>query len=170
MRMRRPWSYLRTVLLVASLTLAAFGQQSPDIASRADIIFRGEVLGVTVDPGHAPGEVAFTRITVRVDDAVRGVSNGQMLTIRQWQVGADEYRVGESLVLFLHRSSDLGLSSPVGGRGGHRRPEEVPSDLLATLHSAQSEASVTPIDPPRQPAARKRLRKLPPRLQPLHEN
>ena len=124
------------IVMLAAATLAAQQKprELPEIDSHAAVIFRGEVVAVQVIAPHSADELAETRVTLRVEDGVRGVENGQMLTIRQWNAAADEYRIGESLVLFLHApSAQLGLTSPVGGRTGHRRVDEVSPQQLDAL-------------------------------------
>ena len=127
-----------TIIAVAGMASA---QQPPqtltDLANRARVIFRGQVVAVRFDAPHSPGEIASTLVTFRVRDGIRGATTGATLTIRQWNAAPDEYRVGEELVLFLHApSNELGLTSPVGGRAGHRRVEEVPDAVLEGLRSA----------------------------------
>ena len=73
------------------------------------------------------------------------------MTIRQWNVAPEEYRVGEVLLLFLHKPSELGFTSPVGGNAGHRRMEEVPADLLNSLHTERSATAETSANPPQRP-------------------
>jgi hypothetical protein len=66
-------------------------------------------------------EVATVQITFRVDQAIRGVSSRQVLTIREWAGlwdSVDRYRRGEQVLLFLYQLSRLGLTSPVNGNYG----------------------------------------------------
>ncbi|MGH9523217.1 MAG: hypothetical protein ACRD3E_11870 [Terriglobales bacterium] len=144
--MRRAYVFL--ALLAAGAATAQ--QKKPDlseIAAEAGVIFRGEVVGVAVISPQAPDELCETRVTLRVEDGVRGVASGEVLTIRQWNAAADEYRIGESLVLFLHLpSSQLGLTSPVGGRAGHRRVDEVSPQFLDALR-APGEPRIVPVRP-----------------------
>jgi hypothetical protein len=61
------------------------------------------------------------RITFRVEEAIRGVQAGQMLTIREWAGlwdAGDRYRTGERLMLFIYPPSHLGLTSTVAGSQG----------------------------------------------------
>ena len=61
------------------------------------------------------------QITFRVEQAIRGVRNGQVLAIREWAGlwnSGDRYRPGERLLLFLYKPSKFGLTSPVGGPMG----------------------------------------------------
>ena len=81
-------------------------------------IFDGTVLSVEPVAETDPGSVATVQITFRVDQAIRGVRNGQVLAIREWAglwMSGDRYRPGERLLLFLYRPSKLGLTSLVGG-------------------------------------------------------
>ena len=56
-----------------------------------------------------------------VDEAIRGVRQGQVVQVHEWsglwQTG-ERYRVGERVLLFLYPQSKLGLTSPVGGTVG----------------------------------------------------
>ena len=147
------------VAIFAALTTCAAQQQNfpdiPEIATHAGIIFRGTVLAVVTETPRAPGEVAAKRVTFRVEEGIRGAAAGETLTIRQWNATADEYRVGEALLLFLYApSNELGLTSPVGGRAGHRRVEEVSADVLNSLRTPRSLTATAPSSPdvPRRPA------------------
>jgi hypothetical protein len=83
-------------------------------------IFIGTVLAAEPVTSN-PTELASMRITFRVEQSIRGVRPGQILTIRQWAGswdGGARYRPGEHLLLFLYPPSKLGLTSTVGGRFG----------------------------------------------------
>lgn len=58
-------------------------------------------------------------ITFHVENAIRGVTAGEDLTISQW-IGlwsaGQRYRLGERVLLFLYPRSRLGLTSCVGGQ------------------------------------------------------
>ncbi len=137
------------VVVFICLGCVCVAQQATEIAeigAASAIIVRGTMLAITTEPPRAPGEITTTRITLRVDDGIRGASTGETLTIRQWNVSSDEYRVGETLVLFLHAPSDgLGLTSPVGGRAGHRRVEDVSVEFLNGLRTAPKPATARPV-------------------------
>ena len=87
---------------------------------RAGIIFIGTVSAV--QSGTKYGEIPMTYlISFRVKEGLRGVSNGALLTIREWAGlwgTAERYRVGECVVLFLYPASRDGVTSPVGGERG----------------------------------------------------
>jgi hypothetical protein len=87
----------------------------------AGIIFSGRVtsVGSAVPPsGQYP---VFSTVTFWVDQAVRGASPGQNLTIREWaglRSSGEHYYVGERVFLFLYSPGKLGLTSPVAGGMG----------------------------------------------------
>jgi hypothetical protein len=100
------------------------GHSPPPISSlrlltrNSGYIFDGTVLSVERVAEAEPGTLAAVQITFPVDQAIRGVRNGQVLTIREWAGlwnSGERYRSGERLLLFLYRPSKLGLTSPVGG-------------------------------------------------------
>ncbi len=100
-------------------------------------IFSGTVTRVRPVAPPNFGAVATVEITFRVEEAIRGVETGQMLIVREWAGlwnAGDRYHPGERLLLFLHRSSRLGLTSPVGGRLGRF---EVDSNGQVVLEQAQ---------------------------------
>jgi hypothetical protein len=111
-------------------------------------IFAGRVTSVALAKPARPNEVAMVRITFHVERGIRGVHNGQSLSIREWsglwQAG-ERYRVGEKLLLFLYPASKLGLTSPVGGTLG-RIPFD--SNGEAVLAEAQIEALTGELDMP----------------------
>lgn len=91
------------------------------LTNKAGYIFSGTVLSIERVQPKSQNEVATVRITFRVDQAVRGVSSRQIFTIREWAGlwdSGDRYRKGEQVLLFLYRSSKLGLTSPVNGNFG----------------------------------------------------
>jgi hypothetical protein len=97
----------------------------PQITSIAGIIFSGHVTFV----GRAGSRLsstsgqntASTTITFQVEEALRGTTTGQNLTIHEWAGlwnTKERYRVGERVMLFLYPPSRLGLTSPVAGPMG----------------------------------------------------
>lgn len=101
------------------------------LTQNSGLIFLGRVEKIEIPPPtRASGEPV--RITFKVVDAIRGVRTGEVLVIREWRglwpPGRDRYRRGETWVLFLHKPSRLGLTSPVGGDAG--RIEVMPSQRL----------------------------------------
>jgi len=81
-------------------------------------IFEGKVTGIERVADSLTADVSTVRITFQVEQGIRGVRTGQTLVIREW-VGlweqGERYRLGERVLLFLYRPSQLGLTSPVAG-------------------------------------------------------
>jgi len=91
------------------------------LINKSGYVFAGTVQAVMhISPTEATG-IGSTEITFHVDRAIRGVENGQKLTVREWAGlwrSGEHYRVGERLLLFLYPPSKLGFTSPVGGPSG----------------------------------------------------
>jgi hypothetical protein len=90
------------------------------MARKSGYIFSGTVTGVDPTPPTVNG-VTTIQITLRVEQAVRGVTVGQSLSFREWAGvwnSGERYRIGEHVFLFLYPPSKLGLTSPVGGPMG----------------------------------------------------
>jgi hypothetical protein len=88
----------------------------------AGIIFSGRVTFVGSAIPASGQYPASSTVTFRVDQAVRGTSPGQSLTIREWaglRNSGERYYVGERVFLFLYSPGKLGLTSPVAGGMGH---------------------------------------------------
>ncbi|HEY4661209.1 MAG TPA: hypothetical protein VIG91_06885 [Terriglobales bacterium] len=84
-------------------------------------IFSGTVLRVEHRNSDSSSALATTRITLRVDEAIRNVRRGQTLEINEWAglwQSGERYRPGQRVLLFLYPPSRLGLTSPVGNRAG----------------------------------------------------
>lgn len=131
-------------LLLAAVTASAAEPDYRELALHAGIIFRGSVVAVERVAPAAPGEVPVLRITFRVHEAVRGATAGQLLTVHQWdgEVTGDNFRVGESLALFLYPpSGELGLTSTVAGQQGRVAAENAES-ALAAAREAQVPAEI----------------------------
>jgi hypothetical protein len=91
------------------------------LTKKAGYIFSGTVLSIERVPPKSQNEVATVQITFRVNQAIRGVSSRQILTILEWAGlwdSGDRYRRGEHVLLFLYQPSRLGLTSPVSGDFG----------------------------------------------------
>jgi len=76
-------------------------------------------------------------ITFRVEQAIRGVTPGDDLTISQWMglwSSGQRYRVGDRLLLFLYPPSKLGLTSCVGGPMGRFALDPWGRVLLSAQH------------------------------------
>ena len=93
----------------------------PQIARAAGMIFSGTVTKIERRPATGGQSVETVAITFHVEDAIRGATPGENLTISQW-IGlwsaGQRYRVGERLLLFFYPRSKLKLTSCVGGSMG----------------------------------------------------
>jgi hypothetical protein len=95
----------------------------PNIARAAGMIFSGAVTSIEHRAGRYDGRLEndhpeSVAITFHVENAIRGVTPGEYLTIYQWMgvwSSGQRYRVGEHVLLFLYPPSKLGLTSCVGG-------------------------------------------------------
>ena len=93
----------------------------PPFARAAGTIFSGTVMRIERRPAHTGQPVATVSVTFRVENAIRGATSGNDLTITQWVglwASGQRYRVGEKVMLFLYPNSKLGLTSWVGGSMG----------------------------------------------------
>ncbi len=108
----------------------------PAISRAAGLIFSGTVTRVERRPavGQAIETVA---ITFHIENAIRGATPGQDLTIAQW-IGlwssGQRYRVGERVLLFLYPPSKLGLTSCVAGSIGRFQIDAWGRVLLSAQH------------------------------------
>jgi hypothetical protein len=107
-----------------------------DVPSRpavrsSGLIFAGTAVKVEhLRPTGSPG---ITQITFRVESAIRGVRQGQVIKIREWEglwSSGERYRAGERVLLFLYPNSKLGLTSPVGGALGRYRVDKTGQVLV----------------------------------------
>jgi hypothetical protein len=111
------------VFLVPQFLMTSAAQNSAisnmsRLARDSGYIFDGTVLSVDRRAEVEAGSVATVQVTFRVEQAIRGARNGQVLTIREWAglwSSGNRYRPGERLLMFLYGPSKLGLTSPVGG-------------------------------------------------------
>ena len=88
----------------------------------AGLAFEGTVLRVERELAPNSKTVPTVKISFRVLHAIRGVHDGQILTIHEWAglwVARPRYSAGERLILFLYPPSRLGLTSPVSETAGH---------------------------------------------------
>ena len=127
--MTRIAGLLLAILLLGMLTTPLLGQASftgggdlawERLSKPAGMIFAGTVLRVEQIASSVNGP-ATVRISLRVDDAVRGCDAGQTILLQEWAelwVHGNRYREGQRVLLFLYPPSDAGLSSPVAGEVG----------------------------------------------------
>jgi hypothetical protein len=117
------------------ITPGAFG--FPLIARAAGTIFSGTVRSITRRPATRGQAVETVAITFHIENAIRGVTPGEDLTISQWiglWSGGQRYRVGERVLLFLYPPSKLGLTSCVAGGIGRFAVDPGGRVLLSAQH------------------------------------
>jgi hypothetical protein len=91
------------------------------MARVAGIIFSGRVTSIGHSASFSGKDPPSTTVTFQVEQALRGTSPGQSLTIHEWAGlwnNGERYHVGERVLLLLYSPSKLGLTSPVGGTMG----------------------------------------------------
>jgi hypothetical protein len=135
------------VVALASLSIFATAQQSDQLIAervlgpqwkqlsrRAGMIFAGTVLAAAAQtvttqtaatdravPAAVPAATPAVQLTFRVDQAIAGVEQGQILTIHEWAGAWSMHRPmssGQHILIFLYPLSRLGFTSPVGGALG----------------------------------------------------
>ena len=87
-----------------------------EIARPAGTIFFGTVIGIERRRATSAQSVETVAITFHVENALRGATPGDHLTIVQWiglWTSGQRYRIGERLLIFLYPPSKLGLTSCV---------------------------------------------------------
>jgi hypothetical protein len=109
----------------------------PQFARAAGTIFNGTVTKIERRPATLGQSVETVAVTFHIENAIRGTTPGQNLTITQW-IGlwssGQRYRVGERVLLFLYPNSKLGLTSCVGGALGHFAVDRTGQVLLTAQH------------------------------------
>src|ERR1700693_4367789 len=110
------------------------GPQWKQLSHRAGMIFAGTVLAAAAQtvttqtaatdravPAGIPAATPAVQLTFRVDQAIAGVEQGQILTIHEWAGAWSMHRPmrsGQHILIFLYPLSRLGFTSPVGGSLG----------------------------------------------------
>jgi hypothetical protein len=103
----------------------------------AGTIFSGTVTSIARRPANHGQAVETVAITFHVENAIRGATPGEDLTISQWiglWSGGQRYRVGERVLLFLYPPSKLGLTSCVAGAMGRFTIDARGRILLSAQH------------------------------------
>lgn len=114
-----------------------FGFQQ--MSRAAGTIFSGTVLAIRRQPATRDHAVETVAITFRVENAIRGATPGQNVTISQWMglwSSGQRYRAGERVLLFLYPPSKLGLTSCVAAPLGRFRVDPRGVVLLSAEHLA----------------------------------
>jgi hypothetical protein len=109
----------------------------PVITRAAGTIFSGTVTAIERRPATSTQVVETVAITFHIDNAIRGVTPDENLTISQW-IGlwssGQRYRIGEHVLLFLYPPSKLGLTSCVTGGMGRFSVDARGRVLLSAHH------------------------------------
>ena len=109
----------------------------PQISGAAGMIFSGTVTRIEPRAATNSQPVETISISFHVENAIRGATPGEDLTISQW-IGlwsaGQRYRVGERVLLFLYPRSKLGLTSCVGGQIGRFAIDTQGRVLLSPRH------------------------------------
>jgi hypothetical protein len=115
----------------------------PLLARAAGTIFSGTVTAIRRQPASQSEAIETVAITFRVENAIRGATPGEDLTISQW-IGlwssGQRYRVGEHVLLFLYPPSKLGLTSCVAGSLGRFTIDLRDRVLLSAQHLSAFQA------------------------------
>ena len=109
----------------------------PEFARAAGMIFSGAVIGIERRPASRAQAIETVAITFHVENAIRGATPGENLTITQWiglWFAGQRYRVGERVFLFLYPPSKLGLTSCVGWPVGRFTLDASGRVLLSAQH------------------------------------
>jgi hypothetical protein len=107
------------------------------ISRAAGIIFSGTVTGIERRAARGGNTVETVAIAFRVENAIRGATPGETLTISQWMglwSSGQRYRVGERVLLFLYAPSKLGLTSCVSAPMGRFAIDPRGRVLLSAQH------------------------------------
>jgi len=119
----------------------------------AGLAFEGTVLHVGREPLRNSRSLPTVKISFRVQRAIRGVHDGQVLTIHEWAglwSAGERYWPGERLVLFLYPPSRLGLTSPVSEVAGRFSVSAEGKVRLSKLQEAWFESQEIPGWPVRE--------------------
>jgi hypothetical protein len=114
------------------------GHGLKEIVQASGIIFSGRVTFIGRSGPISRQAPAATTITFQVEQAMRGTTTGQSLTIHEWAGlwnSGERYRIGERVLLFLYPPSKFGLTSPVSGPIG-RFATDVEGRILIGDHHA----------------------------------
>jgi len=142
------------------------GPQWKQLSRRAGMIFAGTVLTAATQtattqtvttqtvttqtaapdravPAAVPGTTPAVQLSFRVDQAIAGVEQGQILTIHEWAGAWSMHRPmlsGQHILIFLYPLSRLGFTGPVGGSLGQIALD--PSGKNVSKHEQKAAAPI----------------------------
>ena len=93
------------------------GPQWKQMSRASGMIFAGKILAIEPLPPSAKRPLALVMVSVRVERAIAGVQQGQVVTFREWASASSLHRSlrsGQRVLLFLYLPGRLGLTSPAG--------------------------------------------------------
>jgi hypothetical protein len=111
----------------------------PQIVRAAGIIFSGTVTAIRRHRATLGQPVESVAITFHVENAIRGATPGNDLSISEWMglwSNGQRYRVGERVLLFLYPPSKLGLTSCVAAPVGRFHIDPLGRVLLSAQQLA----------------------------------
>jgi hypothetical protein len=102
------------------------------LAESAERIFVGtikavETKSVTLTESGRSIEGEVRDVSIAIDEGIKGVAGGQLITVRQLVSASASVAVGEQVMWFLPPPSHLGLSQPLGVFSGDFRIEVTPA-------------------------------------------
>jgi len=107
-----------------------------EIARAAGLIFSGTVTAIEKHPATPSQAVETVAVTFHVENAIRGTTPGDNLTVREW-IGVwsagQRFRKGDHVLVFLYPPSKLGLTSCIGASYGVLRVDAAGRVLLSAL-------------------------------------
>lgn len=115
------------------------------LVQRADVIVQGKVVDVVHEPLPGFPNISTIKVTMDVQDMVRGPSATTHYTFREAVLGLRPkqgkkgYLPGQQLLLFLTSPSRYGLSSPVGIEKGRFHVRRDVSDKLTVVNEEGNE-------------------------------
>lgn len=127
----------RGPLPVQPVTPSPSSRALSQLSRAAGMIFSGRVIAIKPGATFGGQAVEAVAVTFHVERAIRGVKDGETLSIRQWAglwSSGQPFRVGERVFLFLYSPSRLGLTSPVGGALGRFSVDSAGRIVLSQQH------------------------------------
>ena len=140
------------------------GPQWKQLSCRAGMIFAGTVLTAATQTGivqtAAPDRAVsapapMVQLSFRVDQAIAGVEQGQILTIHEWAGAWSMHRPmssGQHILIFLYPLSRLGFTSPVGGSLGQVALDPTGKNVSKSGQKPPAPIGLRNESPPRPPA------------------
>lgn len=116
-----------------------------EVTAHAGTILVGRVVSIKPMPPGSTDQVGCVQITLQVEQGIQGARAGEHFSFREWAglwSGADRYRLGQRMMLFLYTPSGLGLTSPVGGAAGR-----LPIDASGRVRLTPAQRQSIPVSP-----------------------